>query len=59
MTTELENKSKWSADCSLNIQITSELEDGFCLVEHLYTENVMIPAQAHIQHTFNPVSGTV
>ncbi|CAN8311694.1 unnamed protein product [Cochlearia groenlandica] len=55
VTTELENKSTWIADCSVNIQITKELENGFCLVEHLQTENVSIPAKGHIQHTFNPL----
>lgn len=59
VTAELENKSKWNADCSVNIQVTAELENGVCLVEHVHTENVMIPAQGHIQHTFNQVSGLV
>jgi len=59
VTAELENKSTWNTECSVNIQITAELENGVCLVEHLQTENVLIPAQGRIQHTFKPVSGIV
>ncbi|EOA39601.1 hypothetical protein CARUB_v10008228mg [Capsella rubella] len=55
VTAELENKSTWNAECSVTIQITAELENGVCLVEHLKTENVLIPAQGHIQHTFKPL----
>ena len=58
VTAELENKSTWSADCSVNIQVTAELENGVCLVEHLHTENVLIPARGNIHHTFKPVSGS-
>lgn len=59
MTTELENKSTWKADCSVTIQITTELENGVCLVEILHTENVTIPARGNTQHTFKPVSVTL
>ncbi|KAL0797531.1 hypothetical protein Bca101_052705 [Brassica carinata] len=55
VTTELENKSTWKADCSVTIQITTELENGVCLVEILHTENVIIPARGQIQHTFKPL----
>ncbi|KAG5391659.1 hypothetical protein IGI04_021622 [Brassica rapa subsp. trilocularis] len=55
VTAELENKSTWSADCSVNIQVTAEFENGVCLVEHLHTENVLIPARGHIHHTFKPL----
>ncbi|KAL1195384.1 Mannosylglycoprotein endo-beta-mannosidase [Cardamine amara subsp. amara] len=55
VTAELENKSTWSTECSVNIQVTAELENGVCLVEHLQTENVLIPAQGHILHTFKPL----
>ncbi|CAH8356048.1 unnamed protein product [Eruca vesicaria subsp. sativa] len=55
VTAELENKSTWNAECSVNIQVTAELENGVCLVEHLHTENVLIPARGHIQHTFKPL----
>ncbi|KAL0697481.1 hypothetical protein Bca4012_053603 [Brassica carinata] len=54
VTTELENKSTWKADCSVTIQITTELENGVCLVEILHTENVIIPARGKTQHTFKP-----
>ncbi|KAJ0237721.1 Mannosylglycoprotein endo-beta-mannosidase [Hirschfeldia incana] len=55
VTAELENKSTWNAECSVNIQVTAELENGVCLVEHLHTEDVLIPARGHIQHTFKPL----
>ncbi|KAK2996404.1 hypothetical protein RJ639_026530 [Escallonia herrerae] len=54
-TTELINRSAWVAECSLNIQVTTELEDKICVVEHLQTEHVSIPSGAHIQHTFPEV----
>ncbi|KAG2305466.1 hypothetical protein Bca52824_034117 [Brassica carinata] len=55
VTAELENKSSWTAECSVNIQVTAELENGVCLVEHLHTEDVLIPARGNIQHTFKPL----
>ncbi|EEF49833.1 mannosylglycoprotein endo-beta-mannosidase [Ricinus communis] len=51
-TTELENNSAWVAECNLNIQVTVELEGNFCLVEHLQTQHVSIPAGKSIQYTF-------
>ncbi|XVE63002.1 hypothetical protein DITRI_Ditri06bG0164900 [Diplodiscus trichospermus] len=51
-TTELENRSAWVADCSLNIQVTTELEGSVCLMEHLQTQHVSIPPGARIQYTF-------
>ncbi|KAA8545113.1 hypothetical protein F0562_019897 [Nyssa sinensis] len=51
-TTELVNRSAWVAECSLNIQVTTELEGNVCLVEHLQTEHVSIPPGAHVQYTF-------
>ncbi|KAG6702123.1 hypothetical protein I3842_07G018700 [Carya illinoinensis] len=51
-TTELENKSGWVAQCSLNIQVTIELEGNICLVEHLVTQHVSIPAGSRVQYTF-------
>ncbi|XP_007030830.2 PREDICTED: mannosylglycoprotein endo-beta-mannosidase isoform X1 [Theobroma cacao] len=51
-TTELENKSAWVAECSLNIQVTTELEGSICLVEHLQTQHVSVPPGARIQYTF-------
>ncbi|XP_010528880.1 PREDICTED: mannosylglycoprotein endo-beta-mannosidase [Tarenaya hassleriana] len=55
VTTELENKSTWVTECSLNVQVTAELEGDICLVEHLQTEKVSVPAQGRIQHTFTPL----
>ncbi|GAV63161.1 Glyco_hydro_2 domain-containing protein/Glyco_hydro_2_C domain-containing protein/Glyco_hydro_2_N domain-containing protein [Cephalotus follicularis] len=51
-TTELENKGSWVAECSLNIQVTKEVEGSICLVEHLQTQHVSVPPGAHVQYTF-------
>ncbi|KAB5529306.1 hypothetical protein DKX38_019387 [Salix brachista] len=51
-TTELENKSSSVVECDLNIQVTSELEGGVCIVEHLQTQHLSIPSGNHVQHTF-------
>ena len=55
--TELENRSSGVADCSLNIQVTAELEGHVCLVEHLRTEHLSIPPGTRVQYTFPPVGG--
>lgn len=54
-TTELENRSSQIAECSLNIQVTTELEGSTCMVEHLQTEPVSIPAGSKLQHSFDEV----
>ncbi|KAJ8768100.1 hypothetical protein K2173_021040 [Erythroxylum novogranatense] len=54
-TTELKNKGTSVADCSLNIQVTLELENGICLVEHLQTQHVSIPAGDSTTFTFPPL----
>lgn len=54
-TTELVNRSAWVAECSLNIQVTTELEGSMCLVEHLQTQHVSIPVGSQIQYTFPQV----
>lgn len=51
-TTELENKSAWVAECNLTIQVSLELEGSICLVEHLQTRHVSIPAGKSVQYTF-------
>ncbi|KAJ4968702.1 hypothetical protein NE237_015403 [Protea cynaroides] len=51
-TTELENKSAWVTECSLTIQVATELEEGVCLVEHLQTQHLSIPPGANVQYTF-------
>lgn len=51
-TTELENRSNLVAECSLNIQVTTELEGNICLVEHLQTQHLSIPAGSRVQYTF-------
>ncbi|KAG5232468.1 mannosylglycoprotein endo-beta-mannosidase [Salix suchowensis] len=43
--TELENKSSSVVECDLNIQVTSELEGGVCIVEHLQTQHLSIPLE--------------
>lgn len=55
-TTELVNKSAWEAECSLNIQVSTELEGNMCLVEHLETQKVSLSPGAHVQYTFPQVS---
>ncbi|KAF7112461.1 hypothetical protein RHSIM_RhsimUnG0226200 [Rhododendron simsii] len=51
-TTGLVNKSARVAECSLNVQVTTEVKGGFCLVEHLQTEHVSVPPGASVQYTF-------
>ncbi|GAB2218725.1 hypothetical protein Drorol1_Dr00001954 [Drosera rotundifolia] len=51
-TTELENRSELVAECSVSIQVTTELEGNFCLVEHLQTRGVSVPPGARIKYTF-------
>ncbi|XAR49117.1 Mannosylglycoprotein endo-beta-mannosidase [Bertholletia excelsa] len=51
-TIELVNRSDWLADCSLNIQVTAELDGSICLIEHLQTQHVSVPAGASVQYTF-------
>lgn len=53
-TTELVNKGAEVAECSLNIQVSTELND-ICLVEQLQTQNVTIPPGACVQYTFPEV----
>lgn len=55
-TTEFENRSSWVAECSLNIQVTMELEGDVCLVEHLQTQQLSIHPGARVQYTFPQVS---
>ena len=55
-TTELENRSIKIAECSLNIQVMTELEGNFCSVEHLQTQHVSVPAKSRVQYTFPQVS---
>ncbi|XP_023747621.1 mannosylglycoprotein endo-beta-mannosidase [Lactuca sativa] len=51
-TAELVNKSAMSANCSLKILVSTELDGNTNLVEHLQTQNLSIPAQSNIQYTF-------
>ncbi|KAL5712702.1 mannosylglycoprotein endo-beta-mannosidase [Ranunculus cassubicifolius] len=54
-TIELENRSAWVADCTLNMQVTTELDGSLCLVEHLQTQHLSIPSKSRIQYTFSPL----
>ncbi|XP_010674750.1 mannosylglycoprotein endo-beta-mannosidase isoform X2 [Beta vulgaris subsp. vulgaris] len=51
-TLELENRSGWVAECSLKIQVTTEVENSICLVEHLHTQHLSIPPGARVQYSF-------
>ncbi|KAJ0977496.1 hypothetical protein J5N97_012970 [Dioscorea zingiberensis] len=53
-TVELENRSSWNADCTLTLQVTTELEESVCLVEHVQTEKLSIPPGTVLQHTLLP-----
>ena len=55
-TTELENKSSGTAECSLSIHVTTELEGGIHSVEQLQTQNLSIPPTSRVQYTFPEVS---
>ena len=55
-TIELVNKSAIVAECFLNIQVATEVEGNTCLVEHLQTQNLSLPAGAHVHYTFSEVS---
>lgn len=50
-TLQLENKSSWIADCTLKIQVSTELEGNICLVEHLQSYAITVPPQSDIEYT--------
>lgn len=54
-TVELVNKSNAIAECYLNIQVGTELEEEICLVEHLQTQYLSIPAASQIRYTLPEV----
>ncbi|KAK4803583.1 hypothetical protein SAY86_003400 [Trapa natans] len=51
-TTELENRSADFAECSINIQVSTELEGNVCLVEQLQAQHLSISPRARVQYTF-------
>lgn len=55
-TIELVNKSAGVAECSLNIQVSTELEENTFLIEHLETQHLSISPDANIHYTFPQVS---
>lgn len=56
---EMQNKSSWAADCSVKIQVTTELEGNICLVEHLQAQKVSVPAGSIIQYSFPRVGSYI
>lgn len=54
-TTEMENRSTRVTECSVTIQVSTELEGNFCLVEQLQTQQVSISPGSRIQYTFPEV----
>ncbi|XP_020264142.1 mannosylglycoprotein endo-beta-mannosidase isoform X2 [Asparagus officinalis] len=54
-TVELENESSWAAECSLNLQVTTEVEGNICLIEHHQTYAVSVPPGKVIQYTVPPL----
>ncbi|KAH6805791.1 glycoside hydrolase family 2 protein [Perilla frutescens var. frutescens] len=50
-TVELVNKSNSVVDCSVKIQVGTELEGDIFLVEHLQTQHLSIPAGSNILYT--------
>ena len=56
-TTQLENRSAWVVECSLNIQVTAGVAGNICLVEHLQSQHLSIPAG--LQYTFPEVSYSI
>ncbi|KAK4427659.1 Mannosylglycoprotein endo-beta-mannosidase [Sesamum alatum] len=50
-TLELVNKSNWVAECFLSVQVATELEGNICMVEHLQTQTLSIPAESQVQYT--------
>eukprot|EP01018_Ginkgo_biloba_P036614 Gb_03590 [translate_table: standard] len=54
ITAEFMNASSFSAECTLNVQVVIEVEGDVCLVEHVETQQLAIPAGASVLYTFPP-----
>ncbi|KAJ4772642.1 Beta-mannosidase [Rhynchospora pubera] len=54
-TVELQNKSSWVAECTVTLQVTTELEENICLVEHFQNTDLTIPAKSGIEYTLPPL----
>ncbi|KAJ1695666.1 hypothetical protein LUZ63_012364 [Rhynchospora breviuscula] len=54
-TVELQNKSSWVAECTVTLQVTTELEENICLVEHFQNTDLTIPAKSEIEYTLPPL----
>lgn len=54
-TAELVNRSAKATDCSVKIQVSTELKGNTFLVEQLQTKQLSIPARSHVQYTFPKV----
>ncbi|KAD3067495.1 hypothetical protein E3N88_35375 [Mikania micrantha] len=51
-TVDLVNRSDKAANCSLSIQVSTELEGNTILVENLQTKQLSVSANSHAQYTF-------
>ncbi|XP_071694799.1 mannosylglycoprotein endo-beta-mannosidase-like [Rutidosis leptorrhynchoides] len=51
-TTELVNRSSNAVNCSMKIQVSTELEGNTFSIEHLQAKQLSIPAKSHVQYTF-------
>ncbi|KAJ3676287.1 hypothetical protein LUZ60_003699 [Juncus effusus] len=54
-TIELQNKSSWVAECTVTLQVSTELEGNFSLIEHLENHELTIPAKSTVQYTIPPL----
>ncbi|XP_057821601.1 mannosylglycoprotein endo-beta-mannosidase isoform X1 [Cryptomeria japonica] len=54
-TAEYTNASSLAADCTLKVQVSIELEDGMCLIEHVETQELAIPGGTSVLFTFQPL----
>nr|ATA62831.1 putative glycoside hydrolase family 2 protein [Juniperus oxycedrus] len=54
-TAEYTNVSSLAANCTLKVQVSIELEDGMCLIEHVETEELVIPGGTSVLYTFQPL----
>ncbi|KAH9314279.1 hypothetical protein KI387_022906 [Taxus chinensis] len=54
-TAEFTNASSLAADCTVKVQVSVDLEDGVCLVEHDETQKLAVPAGTSVLYTFQPL----
>ncbi|XP_047319995.1 mannosylglycoprotein endo-beta-mannosidase [Impatiens glandulifera] len=51
-TMDLVNRSNTVTECSLNVQVTTELDGNTCLIEHIQSKHLSIPPRTRIQYTY-------